>query len=437
MNAAAPWGVAILIALMVSSAAPAAASPIFAPTLPGAPNSPFAQSAPSPTGTDATNPPPPPGVTFAPADAGAALPGAQAAADQAGANLANANLAVATDKGTIADDQGRLAILAGARQATASALVVALAERQRAHAAVVNSAVNAYVLGGVSPSATTSPAAQFALASTDAPAITQDAQLGLAHALQRHEDDLNAARHTVGSLDARLKKLNSAIPALVTEIATTKAALSAAVATQAQDRITARNADQWLALVRLVAPDPATGIPTILLDAYRGAAAYLHTTDPSCGLTWPDLAAIGQIESGQATFSGTRIAANGDTYPAILGPPLDGSAGMATLAATTPGIFDGGGPFERAVGPMQILPSTWASIAPSLPTGAVSDPNNIFSAALGAGIYLCRAAGPGGLSTTAGLASAYASYNHSAAYVSEAVGLEQHFSSGLSVPAGG
>ncbi|HLG91800.1 MAG TPA: hypothetical protein VKY15_02330, partial [Acidimicrobiales bacterium] len=152
------------------------------------------------------------------------------------------------------------------------------------------------------------------------------------------------------------------------------------------------------------------------------AAAAFAAIDPSCQISWADLAAIGRIESGHAQHAGTRIAANGDTYPPILGPPLDGSNGNAALLQP-PGLpyYDGPGPWEQAVGPMQFLPTTWASAGMVGGSDAVPDPNNVFDAAMGAANYLCRAAAGGSLTDLSVLSRAYDAYNHSASYVSEAL----------------
>ncbi|MGH9205547.1 MAG: hypothetical protein ACRD1G_03155, partial [Acidimicrobiales bacterium] len=112
----------------------------------------------------------------------------------------------------------------------------------------------------------------------------------------------------------------------------------------------------------------------------------------------------------------------GDTYPPILGPPLDGSGGNAALAQPA-GLtyYDGPGPWEQAVGPMQFIPTSWATSAMVGGSDASPDPNNVFDAAMGAANYLCRAVGGQGLDTLGNLTAAYYSYNHSESYVSEAL----------------
>jgi hypothetical protein len=113
------------------------------------------------------------------------------------------------------------------------------------------------------------------------------------------------------------------------------------------------------------------------------------------------------VESGQAR--GGDLAANGDVLHPILGPVLDGSAGTAAVPNTVGAAWDQSGPWSRAVGPMQFLPSTWQR------WGGNGNPENVYDAALAAARYLCS--GGGDLSTPGGQANAIFSYNHSAQYV--------------------
>lgn len=102
----------------------------------------------------------------------------------------------------------------------------------------------------------------------------------------------------------------------------------------------------------------ARGIPASVLAAYRRAERRIADTDPGCGLPWQLLAAIGKVESGQA--GGGRVDAAGTTLRPILGPVLDGN-GFASISDTDGGAYDGDARYDRAVGPMQFIPSTWAT----------------------------------------------------------------------------
>ncbi|MEU2671346.1 lytic murein transglycosylase [Streptomyces sp. NPDC007164] len=154
------------------------------------------------------------------------------------------------------------------------------------------------------------------------------------------------------------------------------------------------------------------GIPATVLAAYRKAERTLGRTDPGCRLPWQLLAAIGKVESGQA--GGGRVDANGTTLSPILGPVLNG-AGFANIPDTDGGAYDGDRRYDRAVGPMQFIPSTWAHWGQDGNGDGRRDPNNIHDAALAAGHYLC--AGPRDLSVKADLDRAILSYNHSDTYL--------------------
>ncbi|BBC37323.1 hypothetical protein SGFS_086170 [Streptomyces graminofaciens] len=153
------------------------------------------------------------------------------------------------------------------------------------------------------------------------------------------------------------------------------------------------------------------GIPATVLDAYKKAEASLRDSKPGCNLPWQLLAAIGKVESGQAR--GGRVDADGTTYSKILGPVLSGGA-FANISDTDNGAYDGDSTYDRAVGPMQFIPSTWEWAGRDGNGDGAKDPNNIYDAALAAGNYLCRF--DWDLSNSGNLRSAILSYNNSTAY---------------------
>ncbi|TQK51091.1 hypothetical protein FBY35_1481 [Streptomyces sp. SLBN-118] len=158
---------------------------------------------------------------------------------------------------------------------------------------------------------------------------------------------------------------------------------------------------------------PAGGaLPATVLTAYRQAEDALADSTPQCRLRWQLLAAIGQVESGQAR--GGRVRADGTTLAPILGPRLDGN-GFAVIRDTDGGRYDGDLAYDRAVGPMQFIPSTWDVWGADGNGDGISDPGNIYDAALAAGRYLC--AGGRDLSSAADLDRAILGYNRSAAYL--------------------
>jgi hypothetical protein len=164
----------------------------------------------------------------------------------------------------------------------------------------------------------------------------------------------------------------------------------------------------------LAADTSELGIPTLVLQAYLKAAAELAIEQPGCHLPWWLLAGIGHVESGQA--EGGRLYADGTTRGRILGPELNGSIpGDAVVRDTDHGVLDGDPVYDRAVGPMQFLPGTWARWGADGNGDGKADPNNIFDASLAAARYLC--ADGRDLATSAGIDAAVLSYNHSNAYL--------------------
>ncbi|WP_078591557.1 lytic murein transglycosylase [Streptomyces megasporus] len=155
-----------------------------------------------------------------------------------------------------------------------------------------------------------------------------------------------------------------------------------------------------------------SGIPATVLAAYKKAERALAGERPGCNLSWQLLAAIGKVESGQAR--GGAVDSEGTTLKPILGPALNG-VGFAHISDTDGGAYDGDTRYDRAVGPMQFIPSTWASWGADGNGDGRKDPNNIYDAALAAGRYLC--AGGKDLSNRADLERAILSYNQSREYL--------------------
>jgi hypothetical protein len=187
---------------------------------------------------------------------------------------------------------------------------------------------------------------------------------------------------------------------------------SAPVAPDADGHALAGSGD--VAVVPAVAVTGSTsGIPSNVLVAYRRAAQALATNDPGCHLPWSVLAGIGKVESGHAR--GGALDASGRTLAPILGPVLSGGPGIAAIADTDGGRWDGDRTWDRAVGPMQFIPSSWRTHAVDGNGDGNADPSNIYDATLASAGYLCT--GERDLSRTSDLRQAVFGYNHSSAYV--------------------
>jgi hypothetical protein len=169
----------------------------------------------------------------------------------------------------------------------------------------------------------------------------------------------------------------------------------------------------------------ATGIPEPAVWAYGNAELGLRTSAPSCHLSWATIAGIGRVESDHGQFGGAHLLANGVESKPIIGVPLDGSTGVRAVADTDHGRLDGDPVHDRAVGPLQFLPSTWASYGVDAADQGPPNPENINDAAMAAGRYLC--ADGRDLSTADDWWSAVLSYNNSVDYAQKVFGLADNY----------
>lgn len=158
-------------------------------------------------------------------------------------------------------------------------------------------------------------------------------------------------------------------------------------------------------------------IPPIVYGAYVQAAAQASTFDPDCALRPAILAGIGWRESGHGTHAGAVADADGDVTPPIIGIPLNGQNGTAAIPDTDGGLWDQDTVWDRAVGPMQFIPSSWVIFGQDGNGDGVENPQNVFDASLAVVAHLC-AASPADLNTSRdALRGALFAYNHSTEYV--------------------
>ena len=130
---------------------------------------------------------------------------------------------------------------------------------------------------------------------------------------------------------------------------------------------------------------------------------------------WRLVAAVGGVESRHA--AGRSINGFGDVWPPVLGPLLDGTTpGLATIPDTDDGRFDFHTGWDRAAGPMQLLPATVASAGVDGNDDGIVDPHNLWDATATASAYLC-VAGTGRAPSEAVFA-----YNRSDVYVDAVLG---------------
>jgi len=156
-----------------------------------------------------------------------------------------------------------------------------------------------------------------------------------------------------------------------------------------------------------------TAIPVAAVRAYGRAELRLRAEQPGCRLGWVTLAGIGEVESDHGRYQGRTLGDQGISSTPIVGVALDG-VGVARIGDTDGGMLDGDPALDRAVGPMQMLPSTWRRWAADGDGDGVREPQDIDDAALAAARYLCAS---GSLRSDEGWRAAVLSYNASSAYL--------------------
>ncbi len=170
------------------------------------------------------------------------------------------------------------------------------------------------------------------------------------------------------------------------------------------------------------------GIPSAALSAYRRAADLLERADESCQLPWHLLAGIGRVESNHGRINGSTLDTKGIASPDIIGIPLDGTNNTAEIRDTDGGDLDADTTFDRAVGPMQFIPGTWATVGVDGDGDGKKNPQNIYDAATAAGVYLC--AGSEDVSDLDEAATAVRRYNQSDEYVDLVLRISEAYKSG-------
>ncbi|HEX5860194.1 MAG TPA: lytic murein transglycosylase, partial [Nocardioides sp.] len=171
------------------------------------------------------------------------------------------------------------------------------------------------------------------------------------------------------------------------------------------------------------------GLPAAARRAYENAARAMATTDPACQLPWTLLAGVGRVESDHGRYGGSVLGQDGVSHPLIIGVPLNGIGPVAAIQDTDNGRLDKDKVWDRAVGPMQFIPSTWANAARDGDGDGTESPNDIDDAALAAAAYLC--AGSGSVLGESAMRAAIFSYNASEEYVALVMAMEEGYRTGV------
>ena len=175
----------------------------------------------------------------------------------------------------------------------------------------------------------------------------------------------------------------------------------------------------------------ANGIPSVAVAAYQRAAGVLGRVKPGCGVDWALLGAIGRVESNHARFGGNVLDAGGIARPGIIGIPLDGSRGTARITDTDDGTLDRDSVFDRAVGPMQFIPTSWQLAGRDGDGDGVANPQSLTDAVTGAGVLLCS--GGTDLRRPGAAYRAVLRYNHSDSYVRTVLSIADAYRRGVTV----
>lgn len=157
----------------------------------------------------------------------------------------------------------------------------------------------------------------------------------------------------------------------------------------------------------------STEIGDRALLAYANAVTLVSDEFPECRIGWNTLAGIGFVESIHGTIYGSALDETGVATPAIIGIPLDGVSTMA-IPDTDDGALDGDIEWDRAVGPMQFIPSTWALWGTDGNGDGIANPHNIDDASYSAARYLCGIGGD--LTDPERWIAAVAAYNNTVEY---------------------
>ncbi|GIF24296.1 hypothetical protein BJ973_007775 [Actinoplanes tereljensis] len=132
------------------------------------------------------------------------------------------------------------------------------------------------------------------------------------------------------------------------------------------------------------------GIPVVAVQAYGYAELVLTRSMPACHLSWTTIAAIASVESAHGSANGAVLGVDGSVSPPIYGLPLDGKGGRQLIADSDQGTLDGDTTYDRAVGPLQFIPTTWNQYKVDADNNGIADPNDIDDASLTAATYLCQ-----------------------------------------------
>lgn len=155
-------------------------------------------------------------------------------------------------------------------------------------------------------------------------------------------------------------------------------------------------------------------IPAPATAAYQRAETVIGAARPRCHLEWTLLAAVGRVESDHGREDGGVLGRSGKVNPARVGERIDGRRGRQAVRDTDGGTLDGDRRWDRTLGPLNFLPTTWNVVGVDSDGDGRRDPQDLDDAALAAAVLLC---GKGDdLATRAGLAKALQNLSRAGGY---------------------
>ena len=180
----------------------------------------------------------------------------------------------------------------------------------------------------------------------------------------------------------------------------------------------------------------SNGIPAPALAAYQRGSQIINAADKTCNIPWELIAAIGRVESDHGRYGGNTLTESGVSKPGIFGIALNGKNGTQAINDTDGGQLDKDPVYDRAVGPMQFIPSTWQVVKVDADGDDQRNPQDMDDAALATAVYLCS--GKDNLSARTGQEAAVFRYNHSQDYVNLVLRIMEAYSAGdyTAVPSG-
>ena len=233
------------------------------------------------------------------------------------------------------------------------------------------------------------------------------------------QNDIQVHQAVVAATQAVLDVDRPALAEVVARTTEQSTRLAQAVSDRAAAVADVARLGQAVADVRMTAMVTGTDMSLVALDAYWRATATTAFFNPACKVAWSAIAGVGRVETLHGRYGGGPIDGNGEANPPIVGPPLDGSNHTAVLHDTDGGTIDTDPVWDRAVGPMAFIPSSWRAYGQDGNGDGIKDVENIYDAALATAGLLCRS---GPLDNDANLRTAYFHYNQSQVYVDMVLG---------------